>query len=335
MKLGEIIRDGMVLQKGKAIRFFGESDGAVKLNFDGCEKVVEGGSWVAEFPKRDEYCSGLSLVVEGDGEKLTISDICVGEVILFSGQSNIQFRMVEEITPSSEYYDDDMLRIFVSERIEKGEPLCPSDGWVKAKRENIDKWSAVAYLVGRDLRKKGVPAVGVVACSQGASIIQAWIDEKVLCGSELDLPEEKCLFNKNHGCYDLYIQWNVIGRLYHFMLERLMPYSFGRVVWYQGESNASDAEGEIYDKLFEMMIGCWRKGFRDPSLEFVVVQIANYIHAGNQPGWKALQAAQLRTGALDGVDTVICADVCEDDNIHPATKWKLAERITDIIERKL
>ena len=27
--------------------------------------------------------------------------------------------------------------------------------------------------------------------------------------------------------------------------------------------------------------------------------------------------------------TVVCADICEDDNIHPPTKWKLAARICE------
>lgn len=330
MKLGEIFKNGAVFQKGKPIRVFGKSESSTTIEFDGEKKQVEGGEWVVEFSKRD-YGGPYTLSAKGDGEVINVSDIYVGEVILFSGQSNIQFRMNEEITPPEKYENDEMLRIFVSERIEVGEVFKPSDGWVKASTENIDGWSALAYLVGRDLRKKGIPAVGVIACSQGASYIQSWIDEKILDGTELDIPEEQCGFNKKHPCYDLYSNWNAHGRLYHFMLERLMPYSFGRVVWYQGESNATVSEGKIYDKFFEMMIENWRKAFQDNYLEFIMVQIANYIHAPNKAGWKEVQDAQIRAGSLPNVTTVISSDVCEDDNIHPATKWKLAARIANII----
>lgn len=334
MKLGEIFKNGMILQKGKPIRIFGESEGSVLLEFNGKGTAVDGGKWVAEFPA-EEYGGPYELIAIGDGEAVILSDIYVGEVVLLSGQSNIQFRMNEEITSPAEYKDDELLRIFVSERIEEGEPLTPSDGWVSAKSENIDSWSAAAYLVGRDLREKGVPAVGVVACSQGASYIQSWIDESELLGSALDIPEESCFFNKAHHAYDSYVRWNQKGKLYHFMLERLIPYSFGCVVWYQGESNSSVAEGEIYDKLLEMMIGCWRKAFDDSELEFIVVQIADYIYAGNPEGWRRVQEAQLRAGELYKVKTVICSDICENDNIHPATKWKLAARIADVIENDI
>ncbi|MGN1128218.1 MAG: sialate O-acetylesterase, partial [Candidatus Flemingiibacterium sp.] len=121
------------------------------------------------------------------------------------------------------------------------------------------------------------------------------------------------------------------GMLYHFMLERLMPFSFGRVVWYQGESNSSVYEGEIYDKLLDMMIGNWRKSFADEKLGFIIVQIADFIHTGDKNGWQAVQDAQLRAqDEIPGVRTVVSADICENDMIHPVTKWKLAKRISEI-----
>ncbi len=328
MKLGEIFKNGLILQAGKPIRIFGESDREVRLTFAGTERIAPGGKWTVEFPAM-EYGGPYILTASGDGEELTVGDIYVGEVVLFSGQSNIQFRMSEAVTPDEFIADDDMLRIFVSERPEEGEPLNPSDGWIKASRETIGKWSALAYLTGFELRKKGIPAVGVVACSQGASVIQSWIDDKIIVGSELDLPDEKRHRDSKDPTYS---KWNAPGMLYHFMLERLTPFSFGRVVWYQGESNASVFEGEIYDRLLAMMIGNWRKSFADDSLGFIIVQIADFIHTGDKNGWKAVQAAQLRAqDEIPGVRTVVSADICENDMIHPVTKWKLAKRISEII----
>ena len=328
MKLGEIFKNGLIFQKGKPIRVFGESDGETKLTFAGNERIIPGGKWVAEFPAMD-YGGPYTLTAVGDGETVVLSDIYIGEVVLFSGQSNIQFRMRDGAVMPEPPENDDMLRIFVSERIEKGEPFKPSDGWVKADRETIGNWSAVAYQTGRELRKRGIPAVGVVACSQGASVIQSWIDDKILVGSELDLPDEKRHRDSKDPTYSV---WNAPGMLFHFMLERLIPFSFGKVVWYQGESNSSVAEGEIYDRLLDMMISDWRGRFNDPGLGFVIVQIADYIHAGDKAGWKAVQDAQLRAeGLIPGVKTVISADVCENDMIHPVTKWKLAARIAENI----
>ena len=324
MKLGEIFRDGVIFQKGKPIRVFGESEGEASITFAGNERKVPGGKFVAEFPEMD-YGGPYELVARDEKETVKVSDIYIGEILLCSGQSNMQFRMGEGAVEVEPREADDMLRIFVSDRIEKAEPLTPADGWTKARPENIDKWSAIGYQAGRELRKKGVPAVGIVACSQGASVIQSWIDEKVFVGSEVDIHAEEFNFDFRHP---LYSAWNANGRLYHYMFERLVPFSFGGVVWYQGESNASVPEGKIYDGMLDMMIRNWRGALRDEKLFFIVIQIADNIHEGE--GWKEIQEAELRVEKLTPyVKTVISADVCENDMIHPVTKWKLAKRVAD------
>lgn len=326
MKLGEIFKNGLIFQHGKPIRVFGESDGAVKLTFAGNEQILSGGKWVAVFPSMD-YGGPYALTVVGDGETVVVSDIYIGEVVLFSGQSNIQFKMKDGAILHEPLENDNMLRIFVSERLEQGEPFHPSNGWVKADIGTLGNWSAVAYQTGRAIRKRGKPAVGVVVCSQGASVIQSWMDEKLLIGSALDIPIAKRHPDSKEPDYSA---WNANGTLFHFMLERLFPFSFGKVVWYQGESNASVAEGEIYDRLLHVMISNWRECFRDPMLGFIIVQIADFIHFRDQAGWKAVQDAQIRAAKqIPGVKTILSADVCENDTIHPMTKWKLAARIAE------
>lgn len=49
------------------------------------------------------------------------------------------------------------------------------------------------------------------------------------------------------------------GGLYHQMLETIIPCGARGVLWYQGESDEGHAD--IYDRLFEAMIGCWRESF--------------------------------------------------------------------------
>lgn len=325
MKLGEIFKNGLIFQRGKPVRVFGTSDTGAAITFAGTTQTVPAGSFTVEFPAMD-YGGPHTLTAVGDSQTCTVCDIFIGEVILFSGQSNIQFRMGEGAVDPEPPMHDDMLRIFVSERMEP-EPLTPADGWVKADPENVGKWSAVAYQTGRALRQHGVPAVGVVVCAQGASVIQSWIDDRKITGTALDLPPEVRHLDARSPLYE---KWNWNGVLFRFMLERLFPFSFGKVVWYQGESNASPAEGAAYRQLLAVMIANWRERFRDPSLQFVIVQIADYIHAPDAAGWAAVQEAQLRAAAeIPGTAAVISRDVCENDMIHPVTKWKLAARIAD------
>lgn len=79
--------------------------------------------------------------------------------------------------------------------------------------------------------------------------------------------------------------------------------------------------------MLQSLIRVWRKAFRNPSLPFVVVQIADFTPCLNE-GWRLVQKAQLDVqNTAEKVKTVISADVCEKDNIHPPTKHLLAGRI--------
>ena len=63
------------------------------------------------------------------------------------------------------------------------------------------------------------------------------------------------------------------GRLYHQMLEKIIPFSARGVLWYQGETDESHPA--IYDQLFTAMIRCFRDSFRQ-ELPFLFVQLAPY-----------------------------------------------------------
>ena len=124
----------------------------------------------------------------------------------------------------------------------------------------------------------------------------------------------------------MYSLWNGAGTLYRESFSTIVPYGVTHVTWYQGESNTGKMEGGIYDKLLAAMIGRWREDLREPDLPFAVIQLADFTKAG--VGWKAVQNAQTRVpGICPHVKCIRCADVCENDSIHPPTKWRLAERI--------
>lgn len=77
------------------------------------------------------------------------------------------------------------------------------------------------------------------------------------------------------------------------------------------------------------MIDAWRKDFDGLSFPFVIVQIADTYKG---IGWKTLQKAQYDIQSeVNDVKTVISADVCEKDEIHPPTKDKLSQRIADAL----
>ena len=329
IQLAQIFRDGLVFQANKPIRVFGAGEGTFEVEFLGNTVQAESkdGKWLAEFAPA-AYGVDYTLTVRHGDESLTLSDVCVGEVFLCAGQSNMQFGLSEEKTPLSTYSDDPYLRTFVSQRVEPNGDFSPEDGWVAAEQSTLGRWTALGYLIGAHARRSGIPAVGIVNCSQGASYIQTWIDDARYVGSPLELPLEVMHLDARYPAYQ---HFNRPGLLYHHMLEPLFPFSFGRVIWYQGESNTSAAEAEIYVDLLDMMITNWRDSFATPDLPFTLIQIADYDQRDDDM-WRGVQLAQADApNHIRLVNTVVSADISEKDDIHPPTKAPLAKRVWESI----
>ena len=114
---------------------------------------------------------------------------------------------------------------------------------------------------------------------------------------------------------------------------RVIPLALSGVIWYQGESDASEAEGRLYERELCELIRVFREKFLCRLLPFCIVQLADCKPRMAQgPGWRLVQEAQARICMqLPNTYTVICRDICETDDIHPPTKDKLALRIADTV----
>lgn len=327
MKLGSIFRDGMVLQANKPTYVFGEGEGEAIVEFCGktYSTVSNDEKWVIEMQPAD-YAKGLDMIVVLNGEKTVLRNIAVGEVILVSGQSNVQLRVGEE-NFSEEYPDDEDLRFFAVNRLEKDpEVFTEEDGWQSVKTEVVKRFSAVGFHTGRELREKLGVVVGVVACYQGASVIQSWLDKS--SGDEIDSridPKPRKETSIQCGYF-----WNENGRLYEQMFSRIVPYSFSNVVWYQGESNAYKPDVKVYADALKKLVALWREDLEDANLRFTVVVICDMD--GQSEAFTGIQRVQraLR-GVIDGVEIVESSDVCEHTSIHPGDKRALSKRIADVI----
>ena len=195
-----------------------------------------------------------------------------------------------------------------------------------ASRETVGEWSALGYLVGRAIAKEKKIHVGIVLCAVGASVIESWMPEGALRKIGIDIPVEEKFIDHTH---EVYGAGNGDGYLYKNKLSRLHPLALSGAVWYQGESDASALEGLVYERELCEMIRIWREDFKDATLGFVIVQLADTqarIALGD--GWRLVQKAQERISThFPRTYTVISRDVCETDDIHPQTKTVLAERI--------
>ena len=331
MTLNKIFTSHMVLPAGKNLRFFGEGAGKISVSFNGVEKSLEttDDSWCLEFPPFD-YGGPYDVKVTMNDNEVVLEDVYVGEVYLYAGQSNLQFKVQESPFIPGPYPEDDKLRLFSTERLEVGmygDFFFPEDGWKVSKSDEVGRWSAIGFLSGLQICREKDVAVGVIACYQGASVIESWAPAGFF--DKYNVPAEDK--HVDHTV-EAFAAWNEKeGTLYNFALGQVLPFAISGVIWYQGESDTTVAEARVYKNELADLITLWREDFNDKELPFVVVQIADYDPRPDD-GWKMIQQAQWDVQfMLPNVKTVISKDVCEKDNIHPPTKHKLAERIARAI----
>ena len=328
MKLNAIFTSNMVFAAFQPIRIYGTGEGSAKINFAGIEKTIESNSenWMVELPAM-EYGGPYDLVFESD-EKITLSDIYVGEVYLFAGQSNMEFMLKSARLGSTFYETNDKLRMFSPDKLEDNAYFYAKDGWVKCHEDTVGEWTAIGFLTASAISKSKNIAIGVICCAQGASIIESWVPQGAFEKEGINLSiEQKHIDHINPD----FRKWNQDGALYDYALSQVLPFSLTGFVWYQGESDTNIDEARLYKDELLILINQWRNDFKNPELPFVVIQIADF-QIRNDEAWKTVQQAQLEIEKVtSNVKTVISADVCEDNEIHPPTKHLLAERVVSAL----
>lgn len=318
----------MVFAAGLPIRIFGTGQGEGEITFGGKSKriVSQTDTWLLEFPPMD-FGGPYELRAALNGDEILLEDIYIGRVILCAGQSNMQFKTGEAKVPAELLCENSRLRVFTGDRPEK-ERFSSKDGWIKADKDSISDFSALGYLSGNALSQKHGIAVGIICCYQGASMIESWVPEGLFESEGIAVTDDK-----KHGDFRTppYRFWNGSGFLFVHSLSPVLPFSVSAVVWYQGESNTSAEGGRAYLPMLQSLIRAWRRELRNELLPFVVVQISDFTPCLND-GWRLVQKAQMDAqSSVNMVKTVVSADVCEKDDIHPPTKHLLAGRIADAL----
>lgn len=125
---------------------------------------------------------------------------------------------------------------------------------------------------------------------------------------------------------------NVAGYLYNSMVYPLIPYAVRGVIWYQGEGNWN--RGYQYRAEFPAMITDWRAKWGRGDLPFYFCQIANLGGHSRQPEKTSMFAevreAQSMALTLPNTGQAVLIDLGEEENIHPADKMSVGDRLARI-----
>ncbi len=121
---------------------------------------------------------------------------------------------------------------------------------------------------------------------------------------------------------------NSPASLYHGMIAPLIPYGIQGAIWYQGESNAGEAER--YQTLFPAMIEDWRARWGQGNFSFFFVQLANFMARKEEPvesAWAELREAQSMTLKLPNTGQALAIEIGEATDIHPRNKKDVGYRL--------
>jgi sialate O-acetylesterase len=180
LTLGELFGDNMVLQRDTAAPVWGTADPAEVVKLTLGDQTVTAtadakGAWQATFQGL-KLGPPQTLTIAGAHDTLTLHNVAVGDVWVTSGQSNMQYLLIDQdeiATPPNPN-----LRYFECPRAVSPQPANAfpprAYPWVDAEPQTRAKWSAVAYYFAKNVNKElGVP-IGIIDCTWGGTPAEPW-----------------------------------------------------------------------------------------------------------------------------------------------------------------
>ena len=365
LKLGTLFGPGMVVQADRPVPVFGTDEPGtpvtVAVRGAGVEADVEAeadeeGVWRVRLPAL-EAPGPYSVVVSTDDETVELEDVLAGDVWLCSGQSNMGWPVSKSRDGgrAAAASEDGQLRLLKVPLRGSPTPVDRLDvGWQAAGPATVGDFSAVGYYFGRALRRETGRPIGLVQSAWGGSKIRAWLpDGQIEASGRGDQIRGES--RRQRRDYERRLAaWRDGGKkgprpkplgggpnhrpawLYNAMIHPLGDVPLAGVIWYQGESDAY--QPEPYARLFDLLVGSYRGQFADGrddvSLPVYFVQLPNFKHK-NGNLWRAFRERQRQTAAPDGdgVDMAVTIDVGDPDDIHPADKRPVGERLARLALR--
>lgn len=153
-------------------------------------------------PLKGSYTTYTIDVTSGK-EKITYNDVLVGDVWLCSGQSNMEWPLIntenadEEISQAKDQY----IRHF---KVPKSSAISPENTlaggtWEVASQETVGQFTAVGYYFAKYIRKTQDIPIALLNSSWGGSRIEPWMNAKTLNIENLEHYLENILDSENSG----------------------------------------------------------------------------------------------------------------------------------------
>ncbi len=161
------------------------------------------GKWRIEVDLSQVGQVPFDLVIEGTN-KITISDVAVGEVWLASGQSNMEFLLSRSIGAEEEIAASANLQLRQFRVNYNAAPTVQDEckgKWVLADPATAGSFTAVGYYFGKTLQQSLQTPVGLIHSSWGGTPVKSWTSDEAL-ESNPELKAGKDRINKDVDTYN-------------------------------------------------------------------------------------------------------------------------------------
>ena len=367
LRLAALFSDGMVLQRGRPVPVWGwaAAEEEVELVF-GAQRLRTradaAGRWRVELASMEASATPGELVLRspGSGETRRVSDVLVGEVWLCSGQSNMAWplRLTDQGRQVAAGAEDPSLRLFrVKVRVSPSPEEDVEGVWIPCTPETAPDFPATALYFARHLRETlGVP-VGLIGSYRGETAALPWTPLEALRPHEtfaravarvegatperLEAAYQTAMARWRERVRDAEAgtrpppeppHWSQDHRfptgLFNGMIAPLAGAAIAGVIWYQGETDTNHGS-QVYEELFQALIGGWRAAWGREDLPFLFVQLANYRNRAEEPefsNWDRLREAQARALTLPNTAMAVAIDI-GGTGIHPGNKRDVGDRL--------
>lgn len=370
-----LFSDNAVLQRDKPVPVWGTADAGEKVSvaFAGRSAMATAdasGRWRVELPALPANTTPADLVITGTNT-ITVRNVVVGDIWLASGQSNMEWPVKDTYDAALDIPGSARVPLIrhlrVGYQVSETPRSTASGSWKVAGPDTTGDFTAVGYYFALGIHEVlGIP-VGILHCSRGASVIQAWVDPATLASkpafahfavhrakAAAEYPQKKAKLDADIARWEAAQAaaqaankpfttprpsegWAGIpggphdqampAGLFNGMIHPLLPCALRGVIWYQGEGNVGNHVG--YGEHFPGMITGWRSHFGQGDLPFYWVQLAAYEDpAGTRVA--LLREAQGKALALPHTGQALAIDVGDSANIHPGRKQAVGRRLARV-----
>jgi sialate O-acetylesterase len=185
--LPKIFTSNMVLQRDKPLIIWGwaEKNEPITISFHGqkVKSVTDAkGNWSVVL-KAAPVGGPFNMTIEGKN-KITLSNILLGDVYICSGQSNMEWILRNANNATAEISESSYpkIRLFTVPKATSYAPASdlPGGEWLECNPTTSGDFSAVAYFFARKLNKDLNIPIGLIHSSWGGTNVQAWLSWDVM-----------------------------------------------------------------------------------------------------------------------------------------------------------